>query len=271
MTQALPRRDFLLLPLALACPPLASALPDTQTTHAHYRIDVAIAPLGFTIFASLSVQCYKGCQTIAIEFGGASNSERTRGISQIGHFEEDLTQTRSSHLSSHYFGFISSIPESAPNQVALNLVADSKDKPQYCRAVFTKTCEAPLPGGLNFSTLRQFMRRRLATICETACLQGTRDANPAKTFLSVLADAAFGPSNRIQTDYQYGDRVLHFDSTRQNNSGQIVVDAEVHGKTRHRFSITCPDTQYPAFYAQEKWLRLSLEAVPTPQPVKETL
>lgn len=231
MTQVLSRRDFLFLPLALAGPPLAAALPDTQTTHAHYE--------------------------------RASFPERTCGISQRGHFVADLTQTRSSLLSSHYFGFIFSIPEAAPNQVALNLVANLNDKLQYCRAVFTKTCEVPPP--------RQPMRGRLATICEAACLQGTRDANPAKTFLIVLAEAALGPSNRIQTAYQYGDRVLNFNSTRQNFYGQIDVDAEVRGKTRHRFSFSCPNTQHPAFYAQKKWPRLSLEAVPNPEHEKEIL
>ena len=231
MTQALPRRDFLLFPLALACPPLAAALPDTQTTHAHYE--------------------------------RASFPERTCGSSQIGHFVADLTQTHSSLLSSHYFGLIFCVPEAAPNQVALNLVAKSKDKPQYCRAVFTKTCEAPPP--------RQPMCRRLATIGESACLQGTSDANPAKPFLSLLAEGTLGSSNRIQTAYQYGDRVLNFNSTRQNFYGQIDVDAEVRGKTRHRFSFNCPNTQHPAFYAQKKWPRLSLEAVPNPEHEKEIL
>ena len=290
MDQPLRRRDLFLLPLVLACPPLAAVLPDTRTTHAHYRIDVAIAPFGFTVFsrkavgfgtARLSVQNSDGRQTIAFEFGAASLPERTRGIIQAG----------SSLLSSHYFGFISSAPDAAPNSATLNRLANSqdtsqKDTTQLCCAVegriaqgqasFTKTYQAPLPGGLNFSTLRRLMRHRLASICETACLQGTRDANPAKTFLSVLAEATLGTSNRLQTAYQYGDRVLRFDSSRQNISSQIVVDAEVRGKSRHRFSFTCPDTQHPSLplkiaYTPKNWLHLSLEAVPPPAPSKETV
>lgn len=295
MDQPLRRRDLLLLPLALACPPLAAALPDTRSLQAHYRIDVAIAPFGFTVFsrkevgfgtARLSVQNSEGRQTIAFEFGGASLPERTRGIFQIGCFEEVLIQAGSSLLSSRYFGFISSAPDAAPNRATLNRLANSKNPTQYCCAVegrllegqasFTKTYEAPLPGGLNFSTLRQLMRHRLASICETACLRGTRLANPAKTFLSVLAEATLGPANRIQTAYQYGDTVLRFDSSRQNISGQIVVDAEVRGKSRHRFSFTCPDTQHLSLplkiaYTPKKWLHLSLEAIPPPAPSKETV
>lgn len=295
MDQPLRRRDLLLLPLALACPPLLSALPDTQTTRARYRIDVSIAPFGFTIFsrkevgfgsARLDLQNLDGQQTISFEFGAASLPERTRGIFQIGYFEESLTQTRSALLSSNYFGFISSTPETAPNLASLNLVASANDKPQLCCAVegrlaqgqasFTKTYEAPLPAGLNFSSLRQLMRRRLANICETSCLHGSRTAIPVKTFLSVLAEAALGPSTHLRSAYQYGDSVLDFEANRQNFSGKIVVDAEVRGKSRHCFSFTSADSKVPSLplkisYTPKSWLRLSLEAVPDPLPPKETL
>jgi len=214
----------------------------------------------------------------SFEFGGASLPERTRGIRQLGWFEEELITCSGKPLSSRYFGFITSTPESAPNKATLALAADTNTKPQYCCAVeghlgegrtaFTKTYNALLPRDAGFATLpglKHIMRRALADICATSCLNGSRAAIPGNTFLSVLAEAAFGPAQHLKTSYQYGDRVLRFESTRRNISGQIVVDAEVNGKSRHRFSFACSDTRKPSLplrieYQPKPWLRLALVA-----------
>lgn len=291
MAKTLCRRDLLKLPFGLAC--LAPLAASSEISHrTHYRIDVTIAPFGFTIFsrkevgygsAQLRLSQRDGHDVASFEFGGASLPERTRGIRQIGWFEEELTQTSGSVQSSRYFGFISSAPEGAPNKATLALASDSHSKPQYCCAVeghltegrtaFSKTYDALLPRDASFSTLpglKHVMRRALAEICATSCLNGSRAANPGKTFLSVLAEAALGPLSNLKTHYQYGDRVLRFESTRQNISGQIVVDAEVQGKSRHRFSFTCADTRKPSLpiridYQPKPWLRLALVAVPDPK------
>lgn len=297
MAQTLRRRDLFFIPFALACPTPVAASPDPQTSRADYRIDVTIAPFGITIFsrkevgygaAQLRVHHQDGRRMASFEFGGASIPERTRGIRQIGYFEEELSESGYQVHSSRYFGFISSAPEGAPSKATLALATDTNAKVQYCCAVeghladgrtgFTKTYEAPLPTDASFATLpglRHVMRRALASICATSCLNGTRAANPGKTFLSVLAEAALGPSSALKTSYQYGDRVLKFESTRRDLGGQVTVDAEVQGKSRHRFSFTCSGAHRPELpsridYQPKPWLRLTLVAVAGHAPSKES-
>ncbi len=295
MAQTLRRRDIFFIPLALACPPLDAASPLSLSTR--YRIDATIAPFGFTVFsrkevgfgfARLRVHTGNGESVTAFEFGGASIPDRTNGIHQIGYFEEELSEAQTKLLSSRYFGFISNAPEGAPSSATLALAADSSAKTQYCCAVegeitdgqasFSKTYEAPLPKDASLSSLGglcQVMRTALSRICATSCLQGSRTAKPCQSFLSVLAQSAFGASFTLNTTYQYGDRVLRFSSNRQHIGDKIVLDAEVQGKSRHRFSFTCRNTGHLELpirieYNPKAWLRLTLVAVPEPAAPKET-
>lgn len=183
-----------MLPLALAGPLPAAISPP-------YRIDVAIAPFGFTIFsrkeagygsAKLTVRSQGGTRAASFEFGGASIPERARGIRQIGYFE----------------------------------------------------------------------------VCAMGCLTGARSAIPEKTFLSILAEAALRTPDSLRSSYQYGDRVLEFRSLRRNISGQIVVEAEVQGKSRHRFSFTCAATGNPKLSNQIE--HQPRYAVPNRQNSKES-
>jgi hypothetical protein len=296
VAQTLRRRDIFSIPLALACPPLAAvASPISISTR--YRIDATIAPFGFTVFsrkevgfgfARLRVQKEIGNSVTSFEFGGASIPDRTHGIHQIGYFEEELAEVQTKFHSSRYFGFISNTPEGAPNPETLALATDSSTKPQYCCAVegvitdgqasFSKTYEAPLPKDASLASLgglRQLMRSALSRICATSCLQGSRTATPSHSFLSVLAQSAFGASSILNTTYQYGDRVLSFSSNRQHVSGKLILHAEVQGKSRHRFSFTCLDSGHFELplridYHPKAWLRLTLVAVPEPAAHKET-
>jgi len=299
MAQTLRRRDLWILPFGLACPPLAadSPSPSQYQLRSTYRIDIAILPFGVRIFslrevgygsALLHIRSIDGETSSNFEFGGASIPERSRGIRQVGYFEEQITQTGFTVRSSRYFGFISSTPDMAPNQASLHLATARNPKDQLCCAVeghisdgsagFQKTYSAPLPADAGLDTLpglRKIMRQALADICATGCLKGQSRAIPPKTFLSVLAEASLGASPVLNTNYQYGDQVLRFQSTRRNISGQIVVDAEVQGKSRHRFSFTCPDSGRPELphrieYQPKSWLRLTLTAVQEQPSSKES-
>ncbi len=296
MAQTLRRRDFFSIPLVLACPQLAAAASPLSIA-TRYRIDAAIAPFGITVFsrkevgfgfARLRAHTANGNSVTSFEFGGASIPDRTNGIHQIGYFEEELSEAQTKLLSSRYFGFISNAPEGAPSSATLALAADSSAKPQFCCAVegeiadgqasFSKTYEAPLPRDASLASLgalREVMRTALARICATSCLQGSRTATPGQSFLSVLSQAAFGASFTLNTTYQYGDRVLRFLSNRQHVSDKIVLNAEVRGKGRHRFSFTCLNSgrfELPLHieYQPKSWLRLTLVAVPEPAATKET-
>ena len=296
MAQTLRRRDIFFLPFALACPPLAAAASSLSIA-TRYRIDATIAPFGFTVFsrkevgygfARLRVHTGNGNSATSFEFGGASIPDRTHGIHQIGYFEEELSQAHTKLLSSRYFGFISNAPEGAPSSATLALAANSSAKPQYCCAVegeiadgqasFSKTYEAPLPRDASLASLgglRQMMRTALSQICATSCLQGSRTATSSHSFLSVLAQAAFGAASTFNTTYQYGDRVLRFSSNRHDVSDKFVLNAEVQGKSKHRFSFTCLNSGHFELplrieYHPKAWLRLTLVAVPEPAAHKET-
>ena len=280
MAKTLCRRELLLFPLTLL-----SASPTPKAEHVRYQIDVTIAPFGLILFSrkqvgygaanlrTLNVNAYR---SITFDFGGASIPERTRGIRQIGYFEEQLNQNNTQPHSSRYFGFLSSAPEGGPSQATLEQAGATS---QTCCAVqgelingqarFSKTYQAPLPADASFSTLPALsllMRQRLASICAKSCLAGQGPANPGKTFLSVLHEAAFGPLAQLETTCQYGHRPLRIQAKRQNISGEIVVDAKITGKSCHHFSFTCPASHEPSLptrieYHPKPWLRLSLVAL----------
>jgi hypothetical protein len=310
--QRLTRRKILQLSAGLL--PLSSfANPaSVPATHRRYRIDATIAPFGIAIFSRKEVgygqarmrsSAEHGKRSTEFEFGGASIPERAHGLQQIGYFEETLSETLSADLGqpdSNYFGFISATPEAAPSKASLAALQHSQsDKTKYCCAVegrlsdgnynFSKSYEAVLPEDASPQRLpqvRESVRRSLRGICSSKdCLHGAREARQFRSFLGALIHAATTAESKLDFHYLYGDRVLHFVSTRtaDPNAGRnyrhLVSDpaqvytlrAEVNGKGRHRFTFTYERTQQLSLplrieYLPRPWLKLNLEV----QPDQET-
>jgi hypothetical protein len=273
VTTGFPRRSFLAL---LASKAVASSLP--APTWRHYRIDATITAFGATIFsrrhvgeamATFQVTESSEGRQVNFSFMGASLPERTRGILQLGHFEEELRESQGRLASSRYFGFLTAAPEGEkkvpkgpmPTCCAVDGSLDA------ARFRFRKTYEAKLPTTACFQELpklRREMKQSLNDICANTCMNGNSQPAAGRTFLKTLIDAVESRGNQMEADYHYGDRVLRFRAKKAPaDAGLASLDAEVQGRGRHRFAFYYRPATPVALpekveYWPRPWLRLTL-------------
>ncbi len=241
-----------------------------------YRIDAAVTAFGVQVFArqgvgeavaELKAEKTERGRRMRFRFGGASHPERTRGILQLGHFEEDLEEAAGRLSSSRYFGFLTSAPEgekrSANSCCAVEGALDA------ARFRFRKTYDAPLPATARFRDiprLRRAIHDSLDDICAKSCSQSCSAANAKpeapRSFLKVLADAVETPSDSFEGDYHYGDRVLRFRAKKSAAApGLACLEAQVQGRGRHRFAFYFrPSAPIALPERVEYWPRLPLAA-----------
>ncbi len=230
--------------------------------------------------ARLDTEATAQGRDVSFEFMGASHPERTRGILQLGHFEEALQEKQGGLSFSRYFGFLTAAPEGGKKAVPANChtccaVDGSLDRQRF---QFRKTYDATLPPNACFGELprlRTLMQGALNDLCQASCRTGDSQPSASRTFLKTLIDAVESPSARIETQYHYGDRLLSFTSQRSSPAaGLRSIAADVQGRGRHRFSFTFRENGRLALpekveYWPRPWLRLTLEPMDTASP-KET-
>ena len=256
-----------------------------------YRIDAAVTAFGMQIFArqgvgeaaaELRVEKTEVGRRMRFRFGGASHPERTRGILQMGHFEEELEEAAGRLVSSRYFGFLTAAPEGEKrNTGACCAVEGALDATRFR---FRKTYEAPLPDSARFRDiprLRNAIRDSLDGICARSCAKSCMTANArpeaGRSFLKVLADAAEARGNCFEGSYHYGDRLLHLRAKKSaTDAGLACLEAQVQGRGRHRFAFYFhPSAPIALPERVEYWPRLPLAAglrltlVPLDEPQHE--
>lgn len=216
-------------------------------------------------------------------FMGSSLPERTRGILQLGHFEEQLEESRGRLAKSRYFGFLTSAPPEGEKR--LDKVVE-KQRGASCCAVegrlaadnfrFRKTYDVYLPENSNFAELpqlRKTMHAAMENACSQSCLNG--DSTPAaqRTFLKTLVDAVECRDGKLEVDYHYGDQLLRFRGKKCGASeGLASLEAQVQGRGRHRFALHYRPENPVALpekveYWPRTWLRLTMVAL-EPEVVK---
>ncbi len=267
----------------------AMANPRPVPTVRHYRIDASITAFGATIFsrrhvgfalAQLAVHSTDRGRDISFSIMGSSLPERTRGILQLGHFEEELREAAGRLETSRYFGFLTAAPEgqrSIPSRPPSTCCAvEGSLDPTRFR--FRKTYEAALPptsGTHELSHLRRHMRDSLDRICANSCLNGNSEPTTNRTFLKTLLEAMESPNNCMETDYHYGDRVLRFRSRKTAGAAALSsFEADVQGRGRHRFALYYRPAAPAALpekveYWPRPWLKLTLLPADAPS-MKET-
>ncbi len=264
MTNGIPRRLFLtILPAALAAP-----VPCTR----RYRIDAAVTAFGMQVFArqgvgeavaELKAEKTERGRRMRFRFGGASHPERTRGILQMGHFEEDLEEAAGQLFSSRYFGFLTSATEGEKRSANCCCAVEGALDAAHFR--FRKTYEAPLPNSARFKDiprLRKAIHDSLDGICARSCSTANARPEARRSFLKTLADAVETPSDSFEGDYHYGDRVLRFRAKKSAAApGLACLEAQVQGRGRHRFAFYFrPSAPIALPERVEYWPRLPLAA-----------
>jgi hypothetical protein len=237
-----------------------------------YRIDAAVTAFGVQIFArqgvgeavgELKVEKTERGRRMRFRFGGASHPERTRGILQLGHFEEELEVAAGQLVSSRYFGFLTAAPEGEKRQREHCCAVEGNL--ETARFRFRKTYEAPLPEGSRFSDigrLRQTIYASLDNICARSCSTANARPEASASFLKALADAVECANSCFETDYHYGDRVLRLHAKKSRaDAGLTCLEAQVQGRGKHRFALYFRPTAPIALPERvEYWPRLPLAA-----------
>jgi hypothetical protein len=247
---------------------LSAAAPHTR----RYRIDAAVTAFGVQVFsrqgvgeaiAELRVERTERGRRMRFRFGGASHPERTRGILQMGHFEEDLEEAAGNLVSSRFFGFLTSAPEGQKPRANSCCAVEGALDPARFR--FRKTYEAPLPDTARFRDiprLRNVIHESLDGICAKSCSTANARPEARRSFLKTLADAVEAPGDCFEGDYHYGDRVLRFRAKKSPAAtGLACLEAQVQGRGRHRFAFYFrPSAPIALPERVEYWPRLPLAA-----------
>jgi hypothetical protein len=300
--QRIPRRSFLLCCAASLAPKSSTLTAASAANFANwkqYRIDATITALGAAIFsrkhvgeafARLAVEETKGGRKMNFTFMGASLPERTRGILQMGHFEEQLEEVGERLADSNYFGFLTAAPPDKGLQTVPVNAQGQQEKPNCCavdgsldgsRFRFRKTYEAHIPADATLQhlpRLRAAMRQTLDRACAAKCLLGDSKPSAQRTFLKTLVDAVESKQQQWETDYHYGDKLLQFRGRKAAPvAGLASMEAQVQGRGRHRFAFYYRPEAPLALpekieYWPRTWLRLTLlpmevqRALPQEQP-----
>lgn len=245
-----------------------------------YRVDAVVQAWGLTVFARQGVgeawaelqgeETRRG-RRVRFRFGGTSFPERTRGIWQMGYFEEDLEEAAGQLVSSRFFGFLTASPEA---KRVVRGEGRQEGSAQGCavegsldeaRFQYRKTYEAKLDRESrlgDWTRVSRALRGALEGVCPQACVGANGRAEAKRSFLKAILESLEAPGEGAEVQYHYGDRVLQMRSKKSAAGGGLhCLEAQVQGRGRHRFAFYFrPTAPFALPERVEYWPRLPLAA-----------